>query len=80
MLRPCPAQRAYCRVQPQQIKRGAAARRHPPINQLIASAPQDAMHPHASWLPGRQLPGVPGGSRYRGRWHRCGSLIRSRLC
>ena len=25
----------------------------PPVNQLIANAPEDAMHPHASWLPGR---------------------------
>jgi hypothetical protein len=33
--------------------RRASTRRHPPINQLIASAPQDAMHPNASWLPGR---------------------------
>jgi drug/metabolite transporter (DMT)-like permease len=40
------------RPRPRRARR-ASTRRHQPVNQLIASAPQDGMHPHASWLTGR---------------------------
>ena len=61
--------------------RRASTCRHPPINQLIASAPQTRSTPHASLLPGSQRHGVPGRQQIpRPPGHGRGRLICSRLC